>query len=234
MNCQTWTFHWTSYAIALPAIGLRSLWMMPAGQLEQPCGAQLAMLPAPLLETCCVWVTYMLKVIISYWWWCVTALQSMAVKRNLLLLSNSTLHGSGYLEYAADHIQQFLRGCGVTEVPRFTWGSQFFVNGWSKQSDANPVPLSHRCCLSHMPWGSRMSMPQPPGRLLRLGDSPSPRSTLLRTHILLPARLRWFAWLVQEGHHFRRFPQAIFIGGGNTFQLLDNLYKKNVLDIIRR
>ena len=124
MNCQTWTFHWTSYAIALPAIGLRSLWMMPAGQLEQPCGAQLAMLPAPLLETCCVWVTYMLKVIISYWWWCVTALQSMAVKRNLLLLSNSTLHGSGYLEYASDHIQQFLRGCGVTEVPRFTWGSQ--------------------------------------------------------------------------------------------------------------
>ena len=40
----------------------------------------------------------------------------MTVKRNLLLLSNSTLHPTGYLEYAADHIQQFLRGCGVNEV----------------------------------------------------------------------------------------------------------------------
>ena len=48
-------------------------------------------------------------------WWSV-ALQSMTVKRNLLLLSNSTLHPTGYLEYAADHIQQFLRGCGVNEV----------------------------------------------------------------------------------------------------------------------
>ena len=34
----------------------------------------------------------------------------MTVKRNLLLLSNSTLHPTGYLEYAADHIQQFLWG----------------------------------------------------------------------------------------------------------------------------
>ena len=40
----------------------------------------------------------------------------MAEQRYLLLLSNSTLHPSGYLEYAADTIQQFLNGKNVKEV----------------------------------------------------------------------------------------------------------------------
>ena len=40
----------------------------------------------------------------------------MAEQRYLLLLSNSTLHPSGYLEYAADTIQQFLNGKNVREV----------------------------------------------------------------------------------------------------------------------
>lgn len=30
------------------------------------------------------------------------------MKRNLLLVSNSTLHGSGYLDHCADEIQKFL------------------------------------------------------------------------------------------------------------------------------
>ena len=147
------------------------------------------------------------------------ALQRMAVKRNLLLLSNSTLHPTGYLEYAADHIQQFLRGCGVNEVPRFprespsiyfclldTWyvfrvlqGSERsferdFRNEVVQDTDEHDFwssdDLVGRSCLSHTHCGSRMSMQQLPGRLLRRGVSPSPQFTLLRTHILLLARPR--------------------------------------------
>ncbi len=36
--------------------------------------------------------------------------------RRLLLLSNSTLHPTGYLEYAQSHITDFLAGCGVKRV----------------------------------------------------------------------------------------------------------------------
>lgn len=39
----------------------------------------------------------------------------MALKRRLLLISNSTLHGGGYLEHCEQHIQSFL-GTGVKRV----------------------------------------------------------------------------------------------------------------------
>jgi len=112
----------------------------------------------------------------------------MAVKRNLLLLSNSTLHGSGYLEYAADHIQQFLRGCGVTEV--------LFVPYALRKQDEYAATARK----AFEAWGFTFSS-------IHTAENP---------------------YLAASE------AQAIFIGGGNTFQLLDNLYKKNVLDIIRR
>uniref|UniRef100_A0A2P2I2H5 dipeptidase E n=2 Tax=Hirondellea gigas TaxID=1518452 RepID=A0A2P2I2H5_9CRUS len=37
-------------------------------------------------------------------------------KRNLLLLSNSTQHGAGYLEWAAQHIKEFLSKRGVSNL----------------------------------------------------------------------------------------------------------------------
>ena len=37
-------------------------------------------------------------------------------RRSLLLLSNSTLHPSGYLEYAQSHIVDFLRSHSVKNV----------------------------------------------------------------------------------------------------------------------
>ena len=40
-------------------------------------------------------------------------------KRHLLLLSNSTLHPTGYLEYAKDHIIQFLKSHNVSKVSFF-------------------------------------------------------------------------------------------------------------------
>jgi len=41
---------------------------------------------------------------------------SSSARRHLLLLSNSTLHPSGYLEYAKEHITKFLTGQNVKKV----------------------------------------------------------------------------------------------------------------------
>ena len=72
---------------------------------------------------------------------------STAPPRRLLLLSNSTLHPTGYLEYAAHHISTFLRASGVKEVrPHQT--------------------LSTRCSSDDCDAGSvRALRPARPGRL---------------------------------------------------------------------
>jgi len=112
----------------------------------------------------------------------------MAVKRNLLLLSNSTLHPTGYLEYAAEHIQQFLRSRGVTQV--------LFVPYALREQDKYAATAREKFEL----WGFAFSS-------IHAAENPYLAASQA---------------------------QAIFIGGGNTFQLLDSLYKNNVLDIIRR
>jgi len=112
----------------------------------------------------------------------------MSVKRNLLLLSNSTLHPTGYLEYAADFICDFLKSREVTEV--------LFVPYALRDQDRYAATAKAK----FEAWGFQF---------LSIHESEDPVSAAGQA-------------------------QAIFIGGGNTFQLLDSLYKNNVLDVIRR
>ena len=102
--------------------------------------------------------------------------------RNLLLISNSTLHGSGYLDHAEHAIRSFLGPGAVL----------YFV----------PFALYDRAAYATMARG----------RLAQMGY------TVQSAH--------------EKGSSLAR-ADAIFIGGGNTFRLLDALYRHNLLAGIR-
>jgi len=112
----------------------------------------------------------------------------MAVKRNLLLLSNSTLHPTGYLDYATDFICDFLKSRGVKEV--------LFVPYALRDQDGYTATARAK----FEPWGFKLTS---------IHETDNPYLAVTKA-------------------------QAFFVGGGNTFQLLDSLYKNNVLDIMRR
>lgn len=108
--------------------------------------------------------------------------------RNLLLLSNSTVHGTGYLEWASLHVKEFLNSKNVKKV--------LFV-----------------------PYA------------LRTMDS-----------YTKTAKKKFSSWGFElEGIHTSSDPvamvnaaEAIFIGGGNTFQLLKGLYDNKLIEPIRK
>ena len=106
----------------------------------------------------------------------------------LLLVSSSTLHGSGYLDYCAEAIASFL-GPSVTRV--------LFV----------PVRAVRSRCVC-----------REGARALR---SDGVRSRL-RPRFSRRADSR------------RRGAEALFIGGGNTFRLLDALWRNALVEPIRR
>jgi len=112
----------------------------------------------------------------------------MPVSRNLLLLSNSTLHPSGYLEYAAEHICDFLRSRNVTEVLFVPYALR----------DQDKYAATARAAFEG--WGFRLTS---------IHETEHPASAASAA-------------------------QAIFIGGGNTFQLLNNLYQHKLIDVIRK
>ena len=103
----------------------------------------------------------------------------------LLLISNSTLHGSGYLEHCADEIADFLDGTRqVLFVP-------YALDDWDSYASAAAeayAKLGHTLESIH-------------------GDR-DPLEAVLRA-------------------------EAIFIGGGNTFRLLNQLYVQELLGPIR-
>lgn len=106
----------------------------------------------------------------------------------LLLISNSTLHGSGYLDHCANAIASFL-GRGIARV--------LFVPYAAFDRDAYTAKARAR--FEAMGFG------------------------LDSVHDAERGPVR----AVEEA-------QAIFVGGGNTFRLLDALWREGLIDPIRR
>ncbi len=108
--------------------------------------------------------------------------------RQLLLISTSTVHGSGYLDYCASEINAFLPGS-----PRVLF-----------------VPYARPSGLTHDEYTERAS-----GKFATMGlelagihAAPDPVAAV-------------------------RSAGAIFVGGGNTFVLLNHLYSHNLMEVIR-
>lgn len=106
--------------------------------------------------------------------------------RRLLLVSNSTLHGQGYLDHCADEIREFL-GEGRKRV-RFVPFALADVEGYTQKARERFAKLGHE--------------------LDGVQSFANAREAL-------------------EG------ADAVFVGGGNTFRLLERMQSSGVLDAIR-
>lgn len=106
--------------------------------------------------------------------------------RRLLLVSNSTLHGSGYLDHCAAQIQDFL-GRDVARVLFVPYALRD-RDGYAAQARARFTAMGYELDSIH--------------------DAPDARAAV-------------------------RTAQAVFIGGGNTFRLLRELYSLELVDLLR-
>ena len=106
-------------------------------------------------------------------------------KKRLLLISNSTLHGSGYLDHAEQEIRDVLGAKkGVLFVP-------FALH------DRDEYAAQARKRFAAMGYA-----------LNSIHEAPDPKAAISEA-------------------------EAIFVGGGNTFRLLNSLYELDLLDQIR-
>ncbi len=110
--------------------------------------------------------------------------------KRLLLISNSTLHGSGYLDHCADEIKDFL-GDSVKKVTF--------------------VPFARPGGISHDEYTAKART-----RFEDIGYE------LVSVHETEDAAIA-----ADEA-------EAVFIGGGNSFVLLDELINTGVLDAVRK
>lgn len=104
----------------------------------------------------------------------------------LLLISNSTLYGSGYLDHAESEIRSFL---GEWKRVLFVPYALFDRDGYSAQAQERFAAMGFELDSIH--------------------TASSPSRAVEET-------------------------DAIFIGGGNTFRLLNELYRFELLEVIRR
>lgn len=106
--------------------------------------------------------------------------------KRLLLISNSTLHGQGYLDHAATEIKDFL---GAARRVLFVPYALFDRNAYSAQARKTFELLGYQLDSVH-----------------EAGD---PQEAVAAA-------------------------EAIFIGGGNTFRLLNSLYQNGLIELIRK
>lgn len=111
------------------------------------------------------------------------------MNRNLLLVSNSTLHGSGYLDHCADEIKKFL---GERKSVLF-------------------IPYARPSGMTHDEYTkiARERFEKMGYNLMGIHEYDDPKTAV-------------------------KSAEAIFIGGGNTFVLLDGLYKADIIEDIRK
>jgi dipeptidase E len=111
------------------------------------------------------------------------------MKRNLLLISNSTLHGSGYLDHCADEIKKFL----------------------GKRKTILFIPYARPDGITYEEYTekARLRFEKIGFKLTGIHEHSNPKKAV-------------------------RNAEAIFTGGGNTFVLLSQLYKADIVDEIRK
>jgi dipeptidase E len=105
--------------------------------------------------------------------------------RRLLLVSNSTLHGSGYLDHCAAQIRDFLGSIARVLFVPYALRDR---DGYAAQARARFAAMGYELDSIH--------------------DVPDAQAAV-------------------------RTAQAVFIGGGNTFRLLRELYSLDLLDLLR-
>ncbi len=111
------------------------------------------------------------------------------MSRNLLLISNSTLHGSGYLDHCANEIKKLLENCkNVLFIPY-----------------ARPSGMTHEEYTKiAKDRFNKMNL-----KLSGIHEYSDPKDSVDNA-------------------------EALFIGGGNSFVLLDGLYKARIIDNIQK
>ena len=130
----------------------------------------------------------------------------------ILLISNSTLYGSGYLDHAEMEIRDFLGNIGRVLFVPFALYSQ---DSYAAKTRARFNAMGYDLDSVH-------EVPDKPGVPSGAARGPQPS---ISAGVQGP--LGWKQQAVKEA-------AAIFIGGGNTFRLLKALYDFELLSLIRQ
>lgn len=111
------------------------------------------------------------------------------MSRNLLLISNSTLHGSGYLDHCTDEIKKFLENRKKVLFIPYARPSGITHDEYAKIAKDRFEKMNYKITGIH--------------------EYNNPKETIDNA-------------------------EAVFIGGGNSFVLLNGLYKAKIIDSIRK